>query len=179
MSRRNRSRHPLKCLREARKQTTAIGTAHGSLNVVLGVRHHTEHVALLADNSGYGVDRPIDVPGRIPATVGSNVAIKDTPLALQTCDGLRIGDIITLTVSDRHFDDLSGIVSPRERAVGSLDAQIDIPRYESERGVTHQYARQQASLAQNLKAVADAEHKSATGGVRAHRVHDRRPRRDG
>ena len=46
-------------------------------------------------------------------------------------------------------------------------------------GVAHQRARQQVGLAQDLEAVADAEHRPALGGVPLHRLHDRAEPRDG
>ena len=46
---------------------------------------------------------------------------------------------------------------------------------EAQVGVAHQHAGQQAGLAQDLEAVADAEHEAAARRMRAHRVHDRRP----
>ena len=49
---------------------------------------------------------------------------------------------------------------------------------EAPAGVAHQHARQQARLAQDLEAVADAEHQAAALGMGADRVHDTRARRD-
>ncbi len=51
--------------------------------------------------------------------------------------------------------------------------------HEAQIGVAHQDARQQPALAEDLKAVADAEHQAATRGVGAHGVHDRRAAGDG
>ena len=42
--------------------------------------------------------------------------------------------------------------------------------------VAHQHAGQKACFAQDLKAVADAEHETALGCERAHRIHHRRAR---
>ena len=49
---------------------------------------------------------------------------------------------------------------------------------EAELSVAHQNARQKAGLAQDLEAVADAQHQSAARRVVADRPHDRRPCRD-
>ncbi len=46
-------------------------------------------------------------------------------------------------------------------------------------GVAHQDARQQPGFAQDLEAVADAQHQSAARRMGPHRIHDRRPARDG
>ena len=52
------------------------------------------------------------------------------------------------------------------------------PADEAPPRVAHQHARQQSRLAEDLEAVADAEHQPAARGVGAHRVHDPRPRGD-
>ena len=51
--------------------------------------------------------------------------------------------------------------------------------YEAQIGVAHQHAGQQAGFAQDLEAVADAEHEPAARGVGPHRVHDTGPPGDG
>ncbi len=45
--------------------------------------------------------------------------------------------------------------------------------------VAHEHAGQKACLAENLETVADPEHQPAANSEIAHRVHDRRTRRDG
>ncbi len=80
---------------------------------------------------------------------------------------------------DRHANDLSGIVAARERRVGSFDPQMHVMADEFQPRVAHENAGQKAGLAENLKAVADAEHETTAASEGAHRVHDRRARSDG
>ena len=147
-------------------------------DVVFRMRHHAEHVAALVDDAGDGVDRAVVFQLRIDHAVGRAIAEQHPPLAFQPRDGLAVGDVIALAMRDRHADHLPGIVAAGERRVGALDPQINVAADEAQLRVAHQHARQQPGLAQNLKAVADAEHQPAAGGMRPHRVHDRRARRD-
>ncbi len=59
-----------------------------------------------------------------------------------------------------------------------LDAHAHVGADEVERRVAPQDAGKQARLAQDLEAVADAEHRPALVGERAHRAHRRREARD-
>ncbi len=72
-----------------------------------------------------------------------------------------VGDVVALAVGDRDVDHLAGIVAAGERRVGALDPQIDVAADEFERRIAHQHAGQQPRLAQDLEAVADAEHQPA------------------
>src|SRR5262249_50142706 len=94
--------------------------------------------------------------------------------ALEPGNCLAVGDVIALAMRDRDPDHLPGIVTARERGVGTLDAQKDIAANEAELSVAHQHAGQESRFAGDLKSVAYRQHESALGGKGAHRVHDRR-----
>ena len=66
-------------------------------------------------------------------------------------------------MGDRHADHLAGIVAARERRIGALDPQMHVMADEFQPRIAHQHAGQQAGLAEDLKAVADAEHEAAIG----------------
>ena len=57
-----------------------------------------------------------------------------------------------------------------ERRVGLLDAHVHVLAAVLQAAVAQHRARQQARLEQNLKAVADAEHRAAAVGERPHRA---------
>ena len=59
-----------------------------------------------------------------------------------------------------------------------LDPHVLHLAQESALGVAHQHARQEPGFAQNLEAVADAEHQPAARGVVVDRLHDRGARGD-
>ena len=142
------------------------------------MRHHAEHVAFIVHNAGHEIGRAVDVPGRIERAIGRRVAEQNTPLAFECLDGLVVGDIIAFAMRDRHADHLPRVIAARERRVGALDAQIDVAADEFQLGIAHQHAGQKPGLAQDLEAVADAEHEAALRRVGADRIHDRRARRD-
>ncbi|MHC2867667.1 hypothetical protein ACVIYH_008745 [Bradyrhizobium diazoefficiens] len=81
-------------------------------------------------------------------------------------------------MGNRHADHLPGIVAAGERRIGTLDAQMHVAADEFQLRIAHQHARQQAGFAEDLKAVADAEHETALRRIIAHRVHHRRTRGD-
>ena len=104
------------------------------------------------------------------------VAIEHPPLAFEPLHRLFVGFVIALAMRDRHADDLAGIVAARERRIRAFDPQMHVLADEFQPRIAHQHAGQQARFAQDLKAVADAEHETAIGREFAHRVHDRRTR---
>src|SRR5260370_1408573 len=59
------------------------------------------------------------------------------------------------------------------------DVHLRVMADEFQPRVAHENAGQKAGLAENLKAVADAEHETTAASEGAHRVHDRRARSDG
>src|SRR5262245_19609333 len=136
------------------------------------MRHHPEHVALVAENACDGIGRTIVVPIRIETAVGGSVAEQHPALALEPRDGLLVGDVVALAMRDRHADDLARIITARERRIGALDSQTNLVTDELERGIAHQHAWQQPGLAENLEAIANAEHKAATLGMFTHRIHN-------
>src|SRR3989304_3218615 len=69
---------------------------------------------------------------------------------------------------------LAGPAGDRERRLRVLDAQVDPDAAVLKRIVPHQRAGQQVRLAEDLEAVADADHRLAGLGVRRHRLHHRR-----
>ena len=161
------------------EQTAAIGAAHHLFDVVFRMRHHAEHIAALIEDAGDAVHRPVVIPVGIGNAVRPGIAEQDAAFAFELRHGLAIGDVVALAVRHRHADHLTGIVAAGERRIGALDLEIDVAADEFELRIAHQHARQQAGLAQNLEAVADAEHQPALGGEGAHRIHHRRTRGDG
>src|SRR5450759_5064910 len=169
---------PVQHLDQAREQPAPVGDAERRFHVILRVRHHAEHVAALVDDAGDGVDGAVVVPVRIDHAIRRRIAEHHPPLAFQPCNGLAVGDVVTLAMRHRHADYLARIVVAGERRVGALDPQIDVAADEAQILAAHQYPRQQAGFAQDLEAVADAEHQPALCREAAHRVHYRRARRD-
>jgi hypothetical protein len=175
-ARRKLSGRAFKMRHESGEQAAAVGIAHDVFDVVFRMRHHAEHVALVADNACNRRCRAVDVV-RIADFAGSAaITIKHPSFAFETADRLFVGGVVALAMRHRNADHLPGIVAARERRIGSLDAQMHVAADELELRVTHQHAGQQARLAEDLKTVADAEYEAAIGSVGANRIHDRRTR---
>jgi hypothetical protein len=60
-------------------------------------------------------------------------------------------------MGDRDANDLAGIVAAGERAIGAFDPQMHVAADKLRPGIAHQHAEQEPGLAEDLKAVADAE----------------------
>src|ERR1700693_6124438 len=76
-------RHLLQRLDQPGEQPAPVGDAERRFHVVLGVRHHAEHVAALVDDAGDGVGRAVDVEGRIARAVWRPIAEDHPSLAFQ------------------------------------------------------------------------------------------------
>ena len=121
---------------------------------------------------------PLTLEALVDRALGRAIAIEHPPLAFEPLQRLRIRLVIALAMRDRHANDLTGIVAAREWRVGAFDPQMHVMADEFQPRVAHENAGQQAGFAENLKAVADAEHQAAVGRKGAHRVHHRRARGD-
>src|SRR5438309_1126855 len=82
-----------------------------------------------------------------------------------------VGVVVALAMRDRHPNDLACIIAARERRIRPFDPQVNVVADELQLRVAHEHAGQKACFAQDLKAVADAEHETAVAGERTHRVH--------
>src|SRR5688572_16098592 len=77
-------------------------------------------------------------------------------------------------MGDRHRKYSAHLELIGKRRVLVLDAEIHVPANEMQTSISHQRARQQAALAQNLESVADPKHKLTFGRKILDRLHHRR-----
>ena len=103
----------------------------------------------------FGFEAVVDRPVRVA------VAERDLSVAFDRPDRFVVGLEIALAVGDGEFDHLARRVAAGEAGRGVLDPQMLHFADETAVGVAHQHARQEARFAENLEAVADAEHQSA------------------
>jgi hypothetical protein len=110
------------------------------------------------------------------------------PSGLQTPALVEVGELgeqplvgVPAALAVLHGDDelLSRLAARGEGRLRPLDADAYVPAHERERRVPAQHARQQAGLAEDLEAVADAEHGAAAGGEVRDRRHRGGEARDG
>ena len=142
--------------------------------------HHAEHVAAFAEHAGDVFERAVGVGVRRDLARGSGVAEGDAILALsvaQHCRRRRSSCLPCGRWASGAPRPWSARVVKGESVVSV--AQMDLLADVLEAGVAHQRAGQQAGLAEDLEAVADAHHEAAGVGKPAYRLHDWREARDG
>ena len=130
---------------------------------MLGVRHQPHHVAVGVDDAGDAGDRPV----RALALVTKD----DLARSLELSNQVRVGEEAAFAVLDRDAETLSHCAPSRERRIGPLDRERHVAANKTQGLVWSQGAREQARLAQDLKAVADSQDEPAVGSERPDRLH--------
>ena len=141
------------------------------------MRHEADHVAHLVPQARDVVHRSVRVGLRRGAAVLVDVAEDHEAALLDPGDGRRVGHPAALAVRDGHSHQVPPQAA-RERGRVALDPHADPVAAELEAGVARQRARQQSRLAQDLEAVAAAEHGAARLGEAAQLADRRREARD-
>ena len=118
---------------------------------MFGVRHETDDVACFVRDSGDVAQRPV----RVEALVAEDHASG----GLELVEHLVGGDEPALTVLQRNADRLTLLIVARPRGVGVLHEQILVAADEVLVIVSDEGTGQQTGLAEDLEAVADAEHR--------------------
>src|SRR5688500_5129353 len=142
------------------------------------MRHHPEHIPLLVDDPGDVSLGAIWVGVRADIAGGVRIPEDNASLALESVEHGSRGEITPVAVGNRHLQKLSSDVAVGEQRVGVFDANANGCGNELECGVSHQRPREEVRLAENLEAVADAEHRTARLGVCCYFSHDRADSRD-
>src|SRR5207247_2215277 len=145
-----------------------------ALDRVLGVRHEPDDVPPGVAHAGDVAEGTVRVRlwRRAPGAVG--VAEDDALLVLERRERALVGDVAALAVLDRQLEHLARAAAVGEERVGGLHPHGDEVAHEAERAVGDQRPGQQPRLAQDLEAVADAQHEATLAGVPRHGVHDGR-----
>src|SRR5207302_6761 len=102
---------------------------------------------------------------------GVNVAEGDAVAVAQPLQGVLVAAVVAIAMCDGRADDLAAAVAPGEGAVRRLDPQVNLAADELEAGVPHEDPGKKARLAQDLEAVADAEHRDTFVGRFGDRAH--------
>ncbi len=166
--------------RERREEPEPVGRAEQRVGDALGMRHDADHGAggvarcrrcgWRSRSGSAGAARPRwparsaappGPPPRASRSVSSAATNRPSPWATGSRSRSPVG------------------VGGGEHGLGALHDDVHRLRDEREPGVPHQRAGQQVGLAQDLEAVADAEHRAAVGRVALHRLHDRAEPGDG
>ncbi len=130
------------------------------------MRHQADHVAALVGDAGDVAQRAVGV---VVEVAGDHAA-----LPLEPVERRLVGDEPALAVLEHDGDLVALVVRRGPRGRGVLDAEPLVAADELAVVVADQRTRQQVGLAQDLEAVADAEHRHPPPGCLDDLGHDRR-----
>src|SRR5208282_2346961 len=156
----------------------AIGAAEFGLSRAFGMRHHAQHIASRAADSGDILKRPVGIRFRCDFALRIRVAENNAVVAFQFSECRLIAKIIAFHVADgdgQHFALAAGV---GKRSLIVFDSHLHRLADIFQSDVAHQRSGKQSRLAQNLETVADTEDQPAAGGKLAHRFHDWRKLRN-
>src|SRR5205823_11625009 len=94
--------------------------------------------------------------------VRCTVAENDPPLSFERLEGMWISEEVAFAVGNRDSEHLARSRVQRKSRVTLLNAQVDPLTSKLAGCIPEQRPRQQSCLLQDLKAVADSQHQSAT-----------------
>src|SRR3954447_4470913 len=136
------------------EERKAVARARQRVDGVLGMGHEPEDVARL-------VDPPGDVGERAVRVVAGGVGERDLALVDEPLVHLGRRPPTTGGVLDRDGEGVAPRARARERRAAVDHRDVDLAADEAQGGVGQQGAGEQAGLAQDLEAVADAQDQSA------------------
>src|SRR5205823_10578096 len=106
--------------------------------------------------------------------MSSAIAEHDAVYLIPSRQRLLVAKVIAFHVADGNAQHLALRAGTRERRVGALHAHVHKFADVFQPGIAHERAGKQAGFAENLEAIADAEHQASGGSELLHRVHYRR-----
>src|SRR5215472_3237205 len=143
------------------------------------MRHQAGDVALAVADAGDVVKRAVGIARVIARAIGRGVAENHLAIFFEFSKRSVVDRPVAVGMRDGNLENLALGRGVGERSVGLLDADVNVAADEPEALVAHHGAGEQARFAQNLEAVADAEHQPAGGGKFLDGLHHRRKAGDG
>src|SRR5690349_2625556 len=137
------------------------------------MRHHPEHIALLVHDARDGAHGPIRAPPLVGVTETTEVAEDHTPFALQPIDGFGVRGVTAVAMRDRHQRCRAVLVAIAKNRIGGSDTKSYEFTDVFQTFIAKERAGKQSSLARDLEAIADPDHRSALLRERDDVVHDR------
>src|SRR5258705_7779453 len=138
-----------------------VDAAHRLLGGALRMGHQTKYRPLFVDDARDIVERAIGIGVLGEAPVFLAVTEDHLALLFQRPEGGAVAVVLPLTVRDRHLQHLAGTRGPREGGLGVVHADVHELAAVLEGVIPGQRAREEPGLAQDLEAVAGAEHQPA------------------
>src|SRR6185437_13908749 len=117
-----------------------------------------------AANAGDVVERSIGICLRRDLSIKRRIAEYNAMIAPELRQSVRIAKVIAFHVPNRDFQHFAFPAGVGEWRVGALNSQVDWFADVFQPGIPQQSARKQSGFAEDLKAVADAQHQASVRG---------------
>jgi hypothetical protein len=140
---------------------------------ILGMGHPAEDIAACVEDTGNVVDRAVGIAFDRRGSPFVDVAERDPIVRLEPVERSRVSAVVTVAMSDWAGDDLAFEVLAGEQRRRRLNPKMDLAADKAEAGIPHQDSREEACLAKDLEAVADAQHCDAALRLLGDGPHDR------
>ena len=134
--------------------------------------HHAKHVAAFAEDAGDVFKRTVGVCGGRDFACGCGVAEGDAVLRFELRERVGVAEVVALHVANGHLQHLALREAVGEGRARRLGLKVHLLADVVLAGVAHQSAWEQAGLAKDLEAVADAEDEASIGSELFYRLHD-------
>ena len=141
--------------------------------------HEAEDVSGFVANAGDVFAGAVGVCGIGGLALGVAVADQDLVVRVEGGEGGVIGKVAAFAVGDGDIEDLAFGRGAGESGIGRVHTDALVFADKMEAFVANESAREESALAEDLKAVADAEDCATGCGETFHRLHDRREAGDG
>src|SRR5712692_10271436 len=128
------------------------------------MRHQSGDVALAVADSSDIVNCAVGIAGVVVGTAGSGVTENHLAVLLEISKSNFITVVVAVRMRDVNLEDLALLRGVRERRVRLLDADVHVAADKAQATIAHHGAGEQARLAENLEAVADAQNDAPTLG---------------
>src|SRR5262249_47356337 len=137
----------------------AVLGADAAVHGVLRVRHHAHDVAGLVAHAGDVVQRAVGIALRPDAAVRVAAGEHHAVLVPQLAPRCLAGDVAALPMFDGDGEHVAHATEGATDRADRLHPHAHVAADEAEAAIGHQRARQQPRFAEDLEAVADAEHR--------------------
>src|SRR3979490_3139978 len=125
------------------------------------MRHQSDDIPRLVAEAGNSRRRPVRL-GLVGNPTGPCGVPEDHLAVLfETRDDVGLGEVVAFAVCDRELQNLALPARRREWRVNLLYAQMHLLAAELESAIPQHCAGEQPGLEQDLKSVADSEHRTA------------------
>ncbi len=140
---------------------TAVAATQEGFAAAFRMGHHPQNIALVVQDSRNVVRRPVGIIGVRHGSVRSAVPEQYPFLLLQPAQRSLVREVIAFTVGNRYLQHLARLAAAAESRVGPLGPEIGPLASVLQVLVAPQDPGEKASLAENLKPIADADYQPA------------------